>query len=364
PPVLPGGLMDGRQRRRYDRLKRTLDVLGAGVGVILVAPLMAATAVVVALELGRPVLFRQQRPGRDGRMFEIVKFRTMLQPDSELGDDNDEGRMTRAGSRIRSLSLDELPSLSNVLRGDMSIVGPRPLKASYLTRYSPQQMRRHEVRPGLTGLAQVSGRNALSWDDRLELDVWYVDNRSLRLDFSILLRTIGRVLRRDGITGDGQATVREFFGPTPTDLELVGLVGGELQTRPEGSPGPHRPRSSFWALPDSGTIDVVFGQAEPGRMDWAAVDPSGQPRSWCGFTGLTPTAASIYIVGAAEPGARGLVRDTLQLLVARAQTLGLKQLRLEVDPRNVEARRLFADLSFRQVGAGEGGRVPMILTLV
>ena len=359
--------MDDRQRRRYDTLKRTLDVLGAGVGVVLVAPLMAATAVVVALKLGRPVLFRQQRPGRDGRMFEIVKYRTMLQPDSMLGDDNDEGRMTRTGSRIRSLSLDELPSLWNVLKGDMSIVGPRPLKTSYLTRYSPRQMRRHEVRPGLTGLAQVSGRNALSWDDRLELDVWYVDNRSLRLDLSVLVRTIGRVLRRDGITGEGQATVSEFFGPTPTDLELVGLVGGKLQTRPERAPAPlHRTHSSFWALPDSETMDVVFGtgQAEPGRMDWAAVDPSGQPRSWCGFTRLTPTAASIYIVGGAQPADRGLVRATLQLLVARAQNLGLKQLRLEVDPRNVEARRLFADLSFRQVGAGEGGTVPMILTLV
>jgi lipopolysaccharide/colanic/teichoic acid biosynthesis glycosyltransferase/RimJ/RimL family protein N-acetyltransferase len=359
--------MDGLRRSRYDPLKRTLDVLGAGIGVILLAPLMAATAGVVALSLGPPVLFRQQRPGRDGRMFEIVKFRTMLQPDSRVGDDNSEGRMTRMGSRMRSLSLDELPNLWNVLKGEMSIVGPRPLKASYLARYSPRQMRRHEVRPGLTGLAQVSGRNALSWDERLELDVWYVDHRSLRLDCSILVRTVGKVLRRDGITGDGQTTVREFFGPAPTDLELVGVVGGRVQTLPDPSPAPwHGPRSAFWALPDSETMDVVFGtgRADPGRMDWAAVDPAGQPRSWCGLTDLTQTAASLYLVGGAEPAEQGLIRATLQLLVARAQALGLQQLRLEVDSRDVEARHLFADLSFRQVGAGEGGTIPMILTLV
>jgi lipopolysaccharide/colanic/teichoic acid biosynthesis glycosyltransferase/RimJ/RimL family protein N-acetyltransferase len=361
-----GDLMDDRPRGRYDALKRTLDVVGAGVGVVLAAPLMAATAMVVALTLGRPTLFRQQRAGRDGRIFEIVKFRTMLPPDPELGHTSDASRMTGAGSRIRSLSLDELPSLWNVLKGDMSLVGPRPLKASYLPRYSPRQLRRHEVRPGLTGLAQVSGRNALSWDDRFELDVWYVDHRSLRLDCSVLVRTVGKVLGRDGITGDGHATAREFFGPTPTDLELVDLVGGARQMQPAGSPAPlHPSRGSSWALPDPETVAVVSGRgrAERGRMDWVAVDPSGRPRAWCGFTALTPAAASIYLVAGAEPADQARIRDALHLLITRAETLGMQQLRLEVDPANVEARRLFAAMSFRQVGTAEDGAVRMALDL-
>ncbi|SDS19586.1 sugar transferase [Agrococcus carbonis] len=355
------------ERRRYDAVKRSLDVLAAGTGLVLASPVMAATAVVVAATLGRPVLFRQQRPGRGGRPFEIVKFRTMREPDATVGDDNSEARMTRAGSRIRSLSVDELPNLWNVLKGDMSIVGPRPLKTAYLTRYSPRQLRRHEVRPGLTGLAQVSGRNALSWDDRLELDVWYVEHRSLRLDLTVLVRTIGKVLRREGVAEEGHATVREFFGPTPTDLRLIELAAVGLPARPDGSAAPPggAPGAS-WALADAATLEVVAGsrQGDPGRMDWVAVDRSGRPMTWCGFTELTPTTARIYIVACAEPADRGLIRPTLQLLIARAHDLGLKQLRLEVDAQDAESRRTFADLSFRETGARDSTTIPMALTLV
>lgn len=193
-----------------DRLKRTLDIAVSGVGLVVTAPIMAGTAVAVLVALGRPVLFRQPRPGKDGKVFELVKFRTMIQPDDTYQTDAE--RLTWFGRFLRSTSLDELPTLWNVLRGEMSLVGPRPLLVEYLDRYTPEQARRHEVRPGITGLAQVSGRNALSWDDRLALDVEYVDNHNLWFDARILARTFGLVFRRHGISADGEATMPVFRG--------------------------------------------------------------------------------------------------------------------------------------------------------
>lgn len=193
-----------------DRLKRTLDIAVSGVGLVVTAPIMAGTAAAVLVALGRPVLFRQPRPGKDGKVFELVKFRTMIQPDDTHQTDAE--RLTRFGRFLRSTSLDELPTLWNVLRGEMSLVGPRPLLVEYLDRYTPEQARRHEVRPGITGLAQVSGRNALSWDDRLALDVEYVDKGNLWLDVQILVRTIGLVLRRSGISAEGEDTMSIFRG--------------------------------------------------------------------------------------------------------------------------------------------------------
>ncbi|MBY0277517.1 sugar transferase, partial [Candidatus Binatia bacterium] len=165
--------------------------------------------VALALRLcdGGPVLFRQRRPGRGGAPFTLVKFRTM-----RAGDAPDAERLTRVGRIVRALSLDELPQLWNVVRGDMSLVGPRPLLPQYLERYTPRQMRRHEVPPGITGLAQVAGRNALTWEERFELDVWYVEHRSLALDARIVLRTIAAVLGRRGVSADGHATMPEFLG--------------------------------------------------------------------------------------------------------------------------------------------------------
>jgi lipopolysaccharide/colanic/teichoic acid biosynthesis glycosyltransferase len=192
--------------------KRALDVAVAAPMLVLTAPVQAAVAVAVAARLGRPVLFRQQRPGRRGRPFTILKFRTMLPVDAAAGRVDDASRMTGLGRFLRATSLDELPALLNVIRGDMSLVGPRPLLTGYLPRYSATQARRHEVRPGLTGLAQVSGRNAVGWDERLALDVEYVDSRTMRLDLVILLRTVRAVLRRDGISAEGEATMPEFLG--------------------------------------------------------------------------------------------------------------------------------------------------------
>lgn len=199
-------------RRPYDRVKRCVDVVVSGLALVILSPLMAVVALAVRRSLGRPVTFRQARPGRDEQIFELVKFRSMLPVDVERGLVSDAARLTPFGAWLRSTSLDELPSLWNVLKGDMSLVGPRPLLVKYLSRYDQTQRRRHEVRPGITGLAQVSGRNALGWSRKLALDVEYVDRRSLRLDTAILVRTIGHVLRREGITDGVDATAAEFMG--------------------------------------------------------------------------------------------------------------------------------------------------------
>ena len=178
-------------------------------------PIQVAVAVAVARKLGRPILFRQSRPGRNGKPFVLIKFRSMT---TSATDDvsSDASRLTPFGRGLRSTSLDELPSLLNVIKGDMSMVGPRPLLMQYLRRYTPTQARRHEVRPGITGLAQAKGRNAIGWDEKFDLDTYYVDHRSALLDAKILVWTVIAVVKRDGITAADQATVGEFMGSTDT----------------------------------------------------------------------------------------------------------------------------------------------------
>jgi lipopolysaccharide/colanic/teichoic acid biosynthesis glycosyltransferase len=198
--------------RPYDYVKRFLDIASASLGIVILSPVMLVTGAVVAVKLGRPVIFAQERPGRGGRIFTLYKFRSMRSVDARRGWVTDEQRLTRFGQVLRASSLDELPSLWNVLRGDMSFVGPRPLLVEYLPRYTPEQARRHEVRPGITGLAQVSGRNALTWEQKFRFDVLYVDSRGPRLDMSIFLKTISGVLARDGITHEGHVTMQKFGG--------------------------------------------------------------------------------------------------------------------------------------------------------
>ena len=193
--------------------KRIIDVALTLIGGLVLLPFVMLIALAVYLSVGAPILFRQKRPGMAGLPFEMYKFRTMLEGFDEQGNPLPDGqRLTRVGRFLRSLSLDELPSLWNVLRGEMSLVGPRPLLMRYLERYSPEQARRHEVLPGITGWAQVNGRNALTWEDKFRLDVWYVDHQSLWLDFRILLMTVWKVLRREGISQEGHATADEFMG--------------------------------------------------------------------------------------------------------------------------------------------------------
>lgn len=202
-----------KKRASYAMVKRAMDVVLSAAALVVLSPLLAAVAMVVRLKLGSPVVFSQARPGRHAEVFKLYKFRTMTDARDAGGNVlPDAVRITPFGARLRSLSLDELPELWNVLRGDMSIVGPRPLHVRYLERYSPAQARRHEVRPGITGLAQVSGRNALSWADRFALDVQYVDSMSLRQDVSIIARTVKSVISKDGISADGHVTMPEFTG--------------------------------------------------------------------------------------------------------------------------------------------------------
>jgi lipopolysaccharide/colanic/teichoic acid biosynthesis glycosyltransferase len=193
-------------------MRRSLDLVLATAATVALSPVIAATAVFVRVAIGRPVLFRQLRTGRDGVPFTLVKFRSMRDVPGIEGPGRDAERLTAAGRFLRASSLDELPALWNVLRGEMSLVGPRPLPVAYLGRYTAEQRRRHDVRPGLTGLAQVRGRNALSWEQKFAYDLQYVRNRSLGLDLRILAATVRTVLRRDGITAAGSATAHEFQG--------------------------------------------------------------------------------------------------------------------------------------------------------
>lgn len=197
----------------YPAMKRGLDIAGAGLGLIVLSPLLMVLAIMIRIKMGGPVLFRQMRPGLWGKPFYMYKFRTMTNEKNAAGELlPDEMRLTGLGRFLRSTSLDELPELFNVLKGDMSLVGPRPLLMQYLERYTPEQARRHEVKPGITGWAQINGRNAISWEEKFALDVWYVDNWSLWLDIRIIAITIGKVFRREGISARGEATMPEFRG--------------------------------------------------------------------------------------------------------------------------------------------------------
>ena len=194
-------------------MKRGLDVLLSAFGLVVLSPLLLGLALAVRFALGSPILFRQSRPGLHGRPFTLYKFRSLL--DDRTGARTDQERLTRFGSTLRQTSLDELPELWNVLRGDMSLVGPRPLLMEYLPLYTPEQARRHDVRPGLTGWAQVNGRNAISWEEKFRLDLWYVEHRSLWVDLRILALTLRRVIGGEGISEPGQATASPFRGSGP-----------------------------------------------------------------------------------------------------------------------------------------------------
>ena len=209
-PPHPDLARPGFYRRRG---KRALDLVLVLAALPMLSPLLGVVALLVRLRLGAPVLFRQQRPGLAGQPFTLFKFRTMTGARDACGNLlPDDRRLTPLGRFLRATSLDELPELFNVLRGEMSLVGPRPLLLQYLERYTPQQARRHQVRPGITGWAQINGRNALTWEEKFAMDVWYVDRQSLWLDLKIMALTIGKMVKREGISQPGQATVQEFMG--------------------------------------------------------------------------------------------------------------------------------------------------------
>lgn len=199
-------------------IKRLLDIIIASIALILLSPLYAFVAYKVKKNLGSPVLFRQVRPGLHGKPFEMIKFRTMKDAVDEQGNPlPDSERLTPFGQMLRSTSLDEMPELWNVIKGDMSIVGPRPLLMEYLPLYSPEQAKRHYVRPGMTGHAQVNGRNAIGWEEKFKLDTWYVENQSIWLDFKIMFKTVHKVLAKDDISAEGEATMTRFTGSQHKD---------------------------------------------------------------------------------------------------------------------------------------------------
>uniref|UniRef100_A0A7C3RL94 Sugar transferase n=1 Tax=Dictyoglomus thermophilum TaxID=14 RepID=A0A7C3RL94_DICTH len=198
---------------KNENIKRLIDVIGSLIGLTISSPLIIIISVIIYFTMGRPIFFKQIRPGLNGKPFVIYKFRTML----DLRDENgnllpDEKRLTPIGKFLRNTTLDELPEFWNVLKGDMSLVGPRPLLMEYLDRYNPEQARRHEVKPGMTGWAQINGRNTISWEEKFKLDVWYVDNWNILLDLKIVFLTILKVIKREGISAEGHATMPEFKG--------------------------------------------------------------------------------------------------------------------------------------------------------
>lgn len=199
--------------RSYESLKRATDLAIAIPAYVLTLPVQAIVALAVLRDLGKPVLFVQDRPGLGGKVFKLVKFRTMKAADRKPGSEDDAVRITELGRFLRATSLDELPTLLNVIKGDMSLVGPRPLLVSYIPMYTAEEARRHEVKPGITGLAQVSGRNGLTWEEKFELDIRYVDHRSMGLDLLIMLRTLRAVVTKEGISAPGEATMPKFFRP-------------------------------------------------------------------------------------------------------------------------------------------------------
>lgn len=197
----------------YKYIKRILDIISSLLAIIILSPLLAVTAVLVKTKLGSPVLFKQERPGKDEKIFTLMKFRTMTDERDESGELlPDEVRLTKFGKFLRSTSIDELPELFNILKGDMSVIGPRPLLVEYIPRYNEHQHRRHEVRPGLSGWAQVNGRNTVSWEDKFDMDVHYVDNYSFAMDVKILFMTVLNVLKKEGISSETSATMEVFMG--------------------------------------------------------------------------------------------------------------------------------------------------------
>jgi len=203
----------GVHKKPFLFLKRLVDLLASILLLVLLSPILVILSIFVWLKLGRPVLFTQERPGLHGRIFKLYKFRSMRNAFDKNGQPlPDEQRLTRFGKFLRASSLDELPELFNVLKGEMSLVGPRPLLVAYLDRYTPEQARRHDVLPGITGWAQVNGRNAISWEEKFKLDVWYVDHQSFWLDVKIMLMTLGKVFKREAISAPGSVTAPEFMG--------------------------------------------------------------------------------------------------------------------------------------------------------
>ncbi|MDO5721848.1 MAG: GNAT family N-acetyltransferase [Actinomycetaceae bacterium] len=304
---------------RYDpNGKRLFDVLTSGIGLFLSLPIQLGVGVVVRANLGSPVIFKQERPGKDGEIFTLYKFRTMREPDPERGLVSNEDRITPFGKALRATSLDELPELWNVLKGDMSLVGPRPLRTFYMDLYSPRQHLRHSVRPGLTGLAQVSGRNSLTWDERFELDLKYARNITFSQDLQIMLKTITTVLKRNDITDSKNATMSAFTGPTYSvdQYSLRRLRECDLQTRVDWMRDERV--SQGITLNYEPTIEGMRKwfegiQKNASRRDFVIVDGADEVVAMVGFTGICDFGAKLYIF--VDPNRQGSGLGTIAMRI-------------------------------------------------
>ncbi len=346
------------KRARYLRIKRAIDAIVASLALVLLLPLLLFVSLLILLTLGQPVLFTQVRPGLNEVPFRLYKFRTMRNKSSDKGLQSNAERMTRFGRIMRSTSIDELPSLWNIVRGDMSFVGPRPLRLSYLERYSAEQRKRHHVSPGLTGLAQSSGRNSIGWDDRIELDLRYVAEQSFFLDASILLRTAFSVVRRDGIVSEGEATMSEFYGPERTSrLALIELKEEHLPKRVEWLLDPRiRSGLSISFTPELSAMRRWFAAATANRqrLDLVTVErDSGHPVSMCGLNFTSDDSASLYVYVDPDRHGQGFGDETMSLLISRARRCGVRRLWLETPLENIRARHMYTKFGFEPAGVIE-----------
>lgn len=332
--------------RRSDSAKRALDIGVTVLAMPLLIPLSAVIAALTWIKLGHPVLFKQERPGLNAEPFTMLKFRTMREPTHELTTNED--RMTDFGKLLRSTSMDELPSFINIIRGEMSLVGPRPLRMAYIPRYSSRHARRHEVRPGLTGLAQVQGRNTLDWNRKLDLDVEYVERRSLALDLQILLRTLKTVLVREGISTPGQATADEFMG-SGISLRTRELMKDDLATRVAWLQDPEvRAGVSIDFWPDIDGMQSWFERtiSDDTRRDYVCIDEYSNPTSMFGFTNINGSAATIYVFADPARLNQGIGRNTMVQLLKVAGENNFTNLSLETKTTNHRAFRLYERFGF------------------
>lgn len=307
----------------YDYIKRILDCIGAGIGLVVLAPVFAVLGLIIRINLGGPVIFAQQRPGKNGELFTMYKFRSMLEEDPARNLVTDDQRSTSFGRCLRATSLDELPTLYNVFKGDMSFVGPRPLMAEYLPLYSKHQARRHDVRPGITGLAQVSGRNLLSWEERFDLDVEYVERRNAMLDLNILARTIGQVFSRSGVEADGITTMTIFVGAPPEDDLSEHLMSDQWQSHGQA-----------WEQ-DSWSIAVGATNTLPkhGTRHWMYLNADRLPVAICGLSDLGTQHVSVNMLVSPEHRNHALVHALLGRLIHHAKSFDADGLNLRIPPK-------------------------------
>lgn len=316
--------------------KRVFDCIGAGIGLVVIAPVFAALWLAVRIKLGSPVIFAQQRPGKNGQLFTMLKFRSMLEEDPARNLVTDDQRSTAFGRRLRATSLDELPTLINVLKGDMSLVGPRPLVVEYLPLYSKHQARRHEVRPGITGLAQVSGRNQLSWEDRFNLDVDYVGRHNLVLDLKILAQTFGRVFSKSGIEADGISTMTMFVGPPPEDGLLEQLMSDRW----------YRLGQTWLQDPRAVTISVLTTQQSVGARQWMYLHDEQTPVAVCGLFGLGSPQLSASLLINPQYQNQQLVDALLKRLIHHGKSFDAQRLTLRLPAKHGVLHRNVERLGF------------------